>query len=404
MYLSLAWRNIWRNRNRTLIAAASVFLAVIMAILMRSAQNGSYAYMIDSSAKMFTGHLQLQDARYWDKRSLDHSFVLGPNQIDRIEAVPHIANVTQRLETFSLVSFGDETKVAQIIGIDPEAEDRITKLSEQIVKGTYLSDSVSGVILGTGLAERLQTDVGQSVIIFGQGYHGQTAAAELPVVGIVKLRFNELNNTIMYLPLGEAQEIFSMPERITSLPIIVEKVRYIDSVTTALSNLASESQRIMAWDEMLPEVKQSIMLDNAGGMIMLIILYIVITFGVFGTVMMMVSERVREFAILVSVGMKKYRLILVTTIESIMVSFIGMVIGVILAIPVVWYMYLNPIRISGEAAKAFEDMGVEAIFAFSNDPGIFLNQAFIVFLIALGTAVYPLYFIKKLEPADAIRA
>ena len=149
MYLSLSWRNIWRNKKRTIIVAASVFFAVILSALMRSAQLGSYSYMIDSSAKLFTGHLQIQDNEYWEKRSVDRSIKIGEAFFDTLAGMPHVTHLTARLEAFALLSFKSTTKVSQVIGIDPVRENEITRVKEKIVRGAYLENRANGLLIGS---------------------------------------------------------------------------------------------------------------------------------------------------------------------------------------------------------------------------------------------------------------
>jgi len=402
MYFILSWRNLWRNRKRTIIAASSVFFAVLLAVVMRSGQNGSYSYMIDSSAKLFTGYLQVQGKGYWDNRSLDRSIVLDAEQQQRIAETSHVTSITPRLEAFSLVAYKTSTKVAQVTGIDPSREDQMTGLKKRLIKGDYLSSGSDGALIAQGLADLLKITVGDDLIIYGQGYHGQIAAARLPVTGIVDLPFPELNNNMAYLTLPKARDVFSAYNRITSLAVIVDSIRNLPSVESNIRKVTGDKFTIMTWDEMLPDLVQNIQLDNASGLIMIIILYIVITFGVFGTVMMMTSERLKEFGILISVGMKKSRLIMVTMIESIFISILGVVAGILGSIPVILYLHFNPIRMTGDAAKAFETIGVEPIMNFSTDPHIFFSQAFVVMIIALATAIYPVLFINRIQPAKAI--
>ncbi len=402
MYLSLSWRNLWRNKKRTVIASASIFFAVLLAVLMRSAQHGSYAYMIHSSAKLFTGYLQVQGKGYWENRSLDKSISLPAAQIDSLAEIPHVTSVTPRLEAFALISHKVNTKVAEVIGIDPAAEDSMTGLRSRIAAGEYLTRDAGGLLIGQGLAEVLNAGVGDSLVLYGQGYHGQIAAARLPVTGILKLPFPSMNNSLVYLSLPNAQNVFSAYGRITSLAIMVDNIRHLTAVENSIAARLKNKYTIMTWDEMMPDLVQNIELDNASGIIMLIILYIVIAFGVFGTVMMMTSERVKEFGILISVGMKKLKLIWVTTIETIFISFLGVVFGFLGSIPLIYYLHYNPIYFTGEAAKAYETLGIEPIMNFSTDPGIFFSQSLVVLIIALTTALYPLFFVSRLKPVKAI--
>jgi len=383
--------------------ALTVFFAVILAALMRSAQLGSYSYMIDSSAKLFTGYLQIQGENYWEKKSLDESIIIDQSTFDQISTLPAVTHLTSRLESFALISYKATTKVSEVIGIDPILENKITRIEEKLIEGTYIDNNTRGLLIGSGLASMLKTGVGDSLIIYGQGYHGQIAAAIVPINGIVKLPFKAMDNGMIFLPLPLAQEIFSCEHRITSLPILVENIHQIKEVENAVNYLLSKGQIIMLWNEMLPDLEQSIQVDNVSGIIMLAILYIVIGFGVFGTIMMMVSERAKEFAILISVGMKRGRLLLVLAIETIMVSFVGVVTGIIFSIPIIFYLVHNPIQLTGEAVELYDQLSIEPILAFSAQPSIFISQALVVLVIALVTIIYPLLFVRRLDPAKTIR-
>ncbi|UCF64810.1 MAG: hypothetical protein JSW33_02955, partial [bacterium] len=254
MYFSLSWRNIWRNKKRTIIVAASVFFAVILAALMRSAQLGSYSYMIDSSAKLFTGYLQVQGEEYWDKRSLDESIIIHEDTLTAISKIPNVTHLSPRLEAYALISHQTITKVSQVIGIDPERENEITRTRDKLVKGEYLAENSRGMLIGSGLAAMLQADIGDSLVVYGQGYHGQLAAAIVPVQGIIKLPFKAMDNAMVLLPLPLAQKIFSCEKRITSLPILVDDVRHMDGVREAARKFLAEGQRIMLWNELMPDL------------------------------------------------------------------------------------------------------------------------------------------------------
>ncbi|GBD97489.1 MAG TPA: ABC transporter permease [Nitrospirae bacterium] len=404
MYMALSWRNLWRNKKRTLIAVASVLLAVLVAVVMRSMQDGSYAYMIRSSVRFYTGYMQVQGNGYWENRSLDRSIVIDEKQQKEILQIPHITSIVPRLEAFSLVSFEKATRVAQIIGIDPAAQNNMTGLGKRLVQGKYLTNTSNGVLIAEGLADMLKAGVGDSIVLYGQGYHGNIAAARLPVAGIVRFPVQEMNNASVFLALGNAQNIFSAFGRITSLAIMLDDIRNQADVHNALSSMLGRQYTIMSWEEMMPDLVQGIELDNASGLIMLIILYIVIAFGVFSTIMMMTTERAREFGILISVGMRKTSLIWVTTLETVFLASIGAIVGVAVSLPVIIYFHFHPIPITGGVAAFYKLFGVEnPVFYFSVDPGLFIHQAIVVLLIALATALYPLFFIKKLQPVQAMR-
>ncbi len=404
MYFQLAWRNLWRNKKRTLIAAASVFFAVLLALVMRSLQQGSYNYMINSSVSLYTGFLQVHEKGYWDKRSLDKSLIISNENFNELNKIQNVTSVLSRIESYMLISYGSSAKVTPVIGIDPEKENSMTKLKDKLVKGSYLNDSSKGMLISEGLSKILKVEVGDSLVLYGQGYHGVTAAAQAPIIGIVKIPIPDLNNATVYLSLKYVQWLFSAPNRITSVVLMIDKQSHLDEVTSSVKKIFYDNKyEVMKWSELMPELVQSIQVDNAGGIIMLGILYIVIGFGIFGTIMMMTSERSKEFGILISVGMKKWKLVFVTTIETVFISFIGIMAGIIVSIPILVYMFYNPIHLTGDTAQVYLAFGLEPIMPFAINIGMFVAQAWTVLAITLLSALYPFLYIRKLSPIDAIR-
>jgi ABC-type lipoprotein release transport system permease subunit len=402
-YIKLAWRNLWRNKKRTLIAAASVFFAVILALLMRSMQTGYYDYTIEASVRMYTGYIQVHGKDYWEKKSLDESMVLDQNHLKGLQNTSGVNLIVPRFETYSLISHGNKTKVVQVIGINPELENRLTDLKKKLVNGKFLSDSSKGIIVAQGLAEILKVEVGDSVVIYGQGYHGVTAAAQIPIIGIVKFTLPELNKSFTYMSLPYAQWLFSAPDRLTSLSIMIDKPKQLDRVKSDIRKVFDSKYEVMDWKELSPELVQSIQIDNASGIIMLGILYIVIAFGIFGTIMMMTAERVKEFGILISVGMKKWKIAIVTIYETLFISFLGVFSGAVISIPILLYFKANPIPLTGESAQAILAFGFEPILPFAIYPGMFFAQIWTVLAIAMVSALYPIMFIRKLQPVEAMR-
>lgn len=377
---------------------------------MRSMQTGYYDYMIDSSVRTYTGHIQIQGKDYWEKRSFDESMILDDEMIDKVNQIDGVEMSVKRLETFSLISYGMVTRVIQVVGIDPEQENALTSLKDKIVKGEYLSNSSRGILLAEGLAELLKVDIGDSILIYGQGLYGVTAAELIPVQGLVRFTLPSQNKSFAYLSLPYAQWVYSAPDRLTSLSIMLDNRKKINSIQNEIKTFFKQNDKnsgefydIMTWEELSPELVQYIQIDNAQGIIMLGILYIVIAFGIFGTIMMMTAERVKEFGILISVGMKKWKLYLVTTLETIFISFIGVVAGAVVSLPLLIYFVNNPIPLTGDMADAIVAWGFDPILPFALYPGMFFAQVWTVLAIALVSGLYPINFIRKIKPVEAMR-
>ena len=144
-YLKLAWRNIWRNRRRTLITAASIFFAVLFAILMRSFQLGSYDHMIHNAVESYTGYIQVHDFNYEDEKTIDHSFPYSDTLLEKVRSTSNVTYAVPRLESFALASFGTQTKGALVLGVDPVAENKLTNASSKLVKYKITGEAINTI-------------------------------------------------------------------------------------------------------------------------------------------------------------------------------------------------------------------------------------------------------------------
>ena len=400
----MAWRNLWRNRRRTMITVASIFFGVLFATLMSSMQEGSYSNMINNVVKFYSGYIQVHDKDYWENKTLYNSFEATDTLYRKIQSDPLITQITPRLESFALVSVGDLTQPAMIVGVDPEKEEQVTDLSRWISQGNYLTPRDKGILLAEGLAKNLNVGVNDTLALLSQGYYGNTVADEFVVRGILNFPSPELNKQFAYLEIGRAQQFFSADGLLTSLVLMVKDYSDVKPAVRQLKRLLDTTRySVMSWDEMQPELVQMINGDRAGGIVMKAILYMVIAFGILGTIMMMMAERRKELGIMIAVGMQKYKLGSVLMYETLYMGLIGVLAGLIGSIPLILYMLHNPIPITGDAAKAMSDMGIQPVFMFSIATKVFLNQVITVMVITIVIALYPFFNVGNMKAIKAIR-
>ncbi|MCF8331864.1 MAG: ABC transporter permease [Bacteroidales bacterium] len=404
-WLIFAWRNLWRNRRRTLITSASVFFGVIFAIFMGAMQEGTYEGNIQSIVQFYTGYAQLQHPDYWEEKTLQHTITPGDSLLRAMQDDERITHISPRLEYFSLASHDENTKVASIVGINPEMEKEVTKILSYLKKGQYLEKGSDGVLIGRMLAENLGLETGDTLVLTGQGYHMVTAAGLFPIKGIVDFPSSELSKTMIYMDIERCREYLSAPEMLTSVVVMLEDQEQLQPVeNTWTQKLDPEKYTLMTWREMQPEMVQQIDADRASGVIFLLILYMIIMFGILGTVMMMMAERRRELGVMMAVGMKRIRLVAVVFLEMLCIGFIGVISGILISIPIIAYYVDNPIPLKGKAAEAMAEYGWEPFMYVVLDPQIFINQALVIFVITIVIALYPLVTIYRMKEIDALRA
>lgn len=401
----IAWRSLWRNKRRTLITTASVFLAVFLALFMRSMQIGSYEMMINSAVNE-VGHLQLHDSGYWDSKSINDSFIYNESLKQKIESHKNINRLTPKLETFALGSYGEMTKGFMLQGIVPGIEDSRKNISNKLVEGRFLFDNDEGIVLAEGLARFFNIGINDSLVFIGQGYQGISALGIFKVVGIVKYPIPKLNNFIAYMSLSKVQEVFAPyhPNLISSLVIDLKNSTDLEKEVKDIHDLMGPKYELMSWSTMLPEIIQQIEGDNIGGIIMLSILYLIVAFGIFGTVLMMTMERRKEFAIMIAVGMHRRKLAIVVCTETIMIGLMGVISGIMVCFPFLNYLHHNPIPLTGEMADMMLEFNIEPIIPFSLETFIFTNQGMTILTLATLAALYPIVFVIRFKILKAMRS
>ena len=404
MFLKLAWLNIWRNKRRTIITTASVFFAVLLAVATRSMTNGIYENMIYNVVSYSSGYLQIHQKGYWDEQSIDNTFAEDKQLSQSLLNNQAIEHIMPRLETFALASYADKTKGVLILGIDPEKEKEVNNLHEKVVQGNYIETlNDNAVVIGEGLATQLKLKVNDTLVLLGQGYHASSAAGKYWVKGIIKLGSPQLNNNIVYMPIQQAQFMHGAENRLTAISIMLNKSTSIDKLKSSLQKqLDTDKYEVMSWKEMMPEMDQFITADSTGHYIIIGVLYFIISFGLFGTLLMMTFERSREFGILIAIGMKKRYLAVILLLESLMISLIGCLAGVVAGILLVQWFTKYPVHFSGELQEIYENYGIEPIIYFSSDEKIFIAQTLIVLTLSTILAFYPCFKVMKLKPIEAI--
>jgi ABC-type lipoprotein release transport system permease subunit len=466
----IAWRNLWRNRRRTMITSASIFFAVFFAAIMRSYQLGSYDHMINNLIESFTGHLQVQHIKYQDNPLIDNSFDYSDPIASAISGIDEVVSVTPHLESFTLASSGPQTKGSAVVAIDPvkersfsDPESKLVKyrITDEVVKrltetGTipddildmlkenlgraysssarfelelglseedselflpqilkwslvlngYLANNDDGILVSDRLASYLKVTIGDSVILMGQGYHGVSATGIFPVRGIIKMPSPEIDNKLIIMTITAAQKFYDAEGKITSLVVdLTDKSNRLLKTVKNKINLLLQDKNTTAktWYELNPILYQQIQGDSQSGAAMLGLLYFIIFFGIFGTVLMMVSERKREFGVLVAIGMQKKKLKRIVTIEMMLLGAVGLVCGLLASVPLILYFYYYPVVLKGDLANMMEDYGWDAVMPTAWFGPYFYWQAVIVALMVVLATLYPLRKIGKLKEIEALK-
>ena len=405
MLLKLAWRNIWRNKRRSFLTLGAVVFATLMAIAMRGIQKGTYALNIKTVVELFSGYLQIQKKGYHDNPSLNSSFRYNAELKTQLNSVKEVTGYTPRVYADGLISLKDVSLGTAIIGINPKTEKDVATFYKNVNEGEFLkSDSSNNILVGYKMLKNLDAKIGDEVVLLSQGFDGSLGNQKFKIVGTMKMGVSEMDANAILVGIKTLQYMLGMGNRVNVLAIKTNNLEQANEAQQIIdSKINNNDLTVLSWDEFNPELKQTIQLDNVSGILFLGILIVIVAFGILNTVLMSVTERFREFGVVLAIGMPQKKLVYLVFIETILITAVGMLIGDVLGFIVNSYIVANPISL-GEGYKALlQEYHFVPQLESSIHFAIFANVSISIIVISLLSCLYPVYKVFKLEPLKGIR-
>lgn len=390
---------------------SAVIFAIALSIIQRGIQYGTYADTIKTAVRESTGYLQIQKIGYNKSPTLQKSFTMNPKIKDAIKDVPQIDGSSPRIQTDALLSYRDQSIGVMVMGISPKTEDLITDFSKRIEGGNFLSpdsentrSKVPEMVVGYELLQNLNAQVGDSVVVLAQGFDGVLGNMFVRIVGTFKTGSDEFDRMGAFMDIQDLQNFLGMGDRLNAVAISVRNPDDLQKIVDQLNPvLIPMGLAALPWQTLLPQLKQSIDFDNAGGVLYIIILLFVVGFGILNTVLMSITERFREYGVMLSLGMSQERLVLAVALEVFFMLIMGFIIGNGIGIAVNSYFVRHPIVFGGDIAKLYQEYGFAPVLASSLSFKIFIDSGLTILGISIVAVVYPLCRVLKLEPLKGIR-
>ncbi len=416
----LAWRNVWKNRRRTILTLLTIMVGCAMIILMNAIAKGGHDQMIEDAVRENNGHIQIHEKGFWENRSIDYAFIPNPRILKTLDAIPEIEAYSKRIVAGCLLSYKNTTAGAMVQAIEPDKEAEIVTLKKIIVKGAYLDSGddrlvsmrnekgrkvkAVPVIIGETLSKNMEAGLGSLIAMISQGFDGSIAAEYLLVKGIFRSPNPEYDRSLVIMPFKQAKETFLMMDYVNSIVMRLEKTDQSMAVRDRIrSAIDMNDMEVMAWDDLMPELVQFIVMDDVSGIIFDFILFMVVAFGVLNTIQMSVFERTREFGVMLAIGTRPSQVAAMVLVESFIVSTIGVMLGLGLGAAVSRYFYVHPFDYT-DYAKEMSVWGMNTvIFPAVMTAANAAVTSLVTLALAILFSIAPARRAAKLKPIDAIR-
>lgn len=406
MLFKIAWKNIWRNRIRSIVVIIAIAIGLTGGIFSAAVMIGAGESRIKSAIDKETSHIIINDLKYEEnselKYNIDKSEIIQ-NDLNRNNLVN---NYSSRVKINAMISTANAGAGAVIFGINPEDEIKVTGLYKSICDscGNYLShEKGNQIIIGKKLSEKLKVKLKSKVVLTFQDINGILTGGAFKVAGIYRsgnTMFDEFN---VFVSKKDIQRLLNVDSSfIHEIAIKLEDIDKLNSVSDKLkSNYPLNS--VKTWKEIQPEVGMIADYLDIMLIIFLSVILLALGFGIVNTMLMVVLERTKEIGMLMSIGMNKIKIFLMIMIETILLTFTGAIFGIIISTSLIAYFAKTGINLSAYA-EGFEAMGYESIIFPEISISFYIQLVILVFLTGVIASIYPALKSLKLKPAEAVRA
>ena len=403
MLLTLAWRNIWRNKKRSLIIISAIAVGLCCGLFASATMFGMWDSMINTTIDRDLGHFQIHSKSFEDEKLVTDTIPDFQNVISTIESYKFVSGVSSRILIEGMASSATTSNGVRILGINPDNERKVTSVYKQIVNGSYFEeDWKNQIVIGEKLATNLGIREKSKIVLSSQGIDGSIIYGAFRVTGIYRTESSIFDKANVFIKEGDILNLINSKLISNEIVVRLSSVQQVDSVYIPIKNHYSDLS-VKYWGELAPELKFYYEMLIVQMNIFVGIILFALLFGITNTMLMSVMERVREFGVLMAVGMKRSRVFLMIMMETISLSFIGGIVGLILAI--IFIQYFGNVGINLSAfTEGLSQWSLGTRLYTSLPFSFYPPLALMILATAIIGALYPALKAIKLKPATAIRS
>lgn len=403
-FLNLAGRNTLRNPRRTLLTLVAFAIGVATLVFAWSVFDGSNKQMIDNMTGNYTGYIQIHRQGYTDDPSVDLAFGAADVAAAGLKQLPGVASYSYRMEALALLGSATNSRGLLLVGVDPATETAVTALHGKVTAGRYFAPGEQGgILLGRALAKVLGVTVGGEVSVFTQGMQGSIGAQRYRVQGLYDTQNDMVDSMQAFITLRDAEQLLSSEAQMTTVAIKLSDRDQADRIVQQLHAALGPRFEVKGWQQLLPEVAQSVSFHESVGFAVTFILFGIVIIGVANTVLMSIMERLREFGVLMAVGTSAAQLFRLIMYEGLILGALGFGIGLALAYGLVGYFGAHGLDFSNQAQAVQSMQGVTRTIHpyLSLDRMLFIASAVLVVIVV--ATLYPAWKVARMVPLHAMR-
>ncbi len=409
MIWSIAWRNVWRNKLRSLVIIIAITIGLIGGIMYYAIMNGMVEQRVNSAIDNEISNIQIHHPGFLLNEEIQYTIDQPQNLIAEIEKIEGVKAASSRIKASAMISTAETGTGVMINGIEPEKEKLVTGLSDKMLDGNYITDKDRiPILVGDKLAKKLNAKIGSKVVITIANTDGIITYGAFRIVGIyntdndmydelyVFVRQNDLCQLIGFEPEKSSEIAIRLSENITTDQIAdVIRAKYSDQIGSGILS-------VRTWKQIEPTLFAMIDMLDLFLYFFLVIILAALAFGIVNTMLMVVMERIKEIGMLMAIGLNKKRIFSMIMLETVFLSIVGGIVGIIISIALVQYYSTKGIDLT-MFSEGLNAIGYSSVLYFSADTKFYIITTLMVIFTAVISSIYPARKALKLNPATAIQ-
>lgn len=406
-YLHLAWKNLWRNRRRTLITLVAIAFSIMLVQALHNLSSGVYAGMVDSGVRAGSGHIAVYRQDYLASRE-ETLYFEDHNLVTEIEAFDGVEHVLPRLYIPALAQSSRESRGIMLIGVDPQRERQINPFLKSLAEDAMVRSSGSrDAVVGARLLDELQIKTGQKFVVTAQHQDGTLHSELLHVRGVVNSGMKDVDSSLILVGRERAGLLTGSSGSVHELAVILSDPAYEQQVLDQVTAILDTHPHIEAvnWERAMPNLANAIKLDYASQKFIFLIILLIVTIGVVNTLLMSVMERMREFGVILALGSRPMTLRCMIMLEALSLGLLAATVGTMFGSLATWYLVAVGIDLAAFVPETLEFGGVvfDPILRAIWDPGWMIRIAGYVVGLTLLAALYPAIKAGRITPVEGMR-
>ena len=399
----LAWKNIFRNKRRTIIASTAMGIGLAALIFVDAFWMGMEENMIKTATASFLGDAQIHREGFRDEREVSLTIQAFDELTTSLAEEPIVQYFTQRTLASGMITSPASVSAIDLVGVHPPTEKFLSKIDDAITQGAYFEGNNSrDMVIGVKLAEILEVGLGHRVVVtVAQAESGELSQEMFRVSGLYNFADEEMNRGMAFVRIEKAQQMLAIGNGVHEIALKFTSLAYAqDSELPFWDEYSRHGNKALSWIEILPQLKAILEMSQYSKYILGIVLFGVVVFGIINTLFMSLYERMFEFGVLRAVGTRPFRMAQVILFEAGALAIVSIGLGAVLG-----YIVTALFAHLGIDYTGIEMMGVtmqefiHPILAVRQ----FILYPIWVFVFTIIAGLYPARYVAKMSPVDAMR-